>query len=194
VTIDANPYSGIRRKYADGKKQKLEDLFAKILDGFADHAAYMVEQKRLNTERARAHADAEGRRQRRQAYEAREKRRLEMIDTMHTQLAARQKLLAVLTHLEKDPDHAGSMAIWIRNRVRVIDAALSADFVDLSARHAKISFAEKEDQPEERYSYFEPFALQFWKIDEARGIATSISGQDWLDAHPLDLSAATVGS
>ncbi len=83
MTIDANPYSGIRRKYADGKKQKLEDLFAKILDGFADHAAYMAEQKRLNAERARAHADAEARRQRRQAYEAREKRRLEMIDTIH---------------------------------------------------------------------------------------------------------------
>ncbi len=86
------------------------------------------------------------------------------------------------------------MAIWIRNRIRMIDATLSADFVDLSARHAKISFAEKEDQPEERYSYFEPFALQFWEIDEARGIATSISGQGWLDAHPLDLPASPVGS
>lgn len=84
VAIDANPYSGLRRNYADRKKQKLEDMLIKILQGFADHAAYATEQKRLGAERARAHAEAEARRQRRQAFEAREKRRWEMVDAIHS--------------------------------------------------------------------------------------------------------------
>jgi hypothetical protein len=39
IIIEANYYSGLRRTYADGKKQMLEDMVAKVLQGFADHAA-----------------------------------------------------------------------------------------------------------------------------------------------------------
>lgn len=181
IVIEANSYSGLRRTYADGKKQLLEDMMAKVLQGFADHAAYAREQKRAADERARVYAEAEVRRQRQQAWEANEKRRCEFADAIHEQLMRRQRLKSVLGHLEQDPGQPLPMAAWIHQQIALIDALISRDFLDLSARSAGITFKDEETKPEDRYRYYEAISLRYWSIDDARDQATAISGQEWLE-------------
>jgi hypothetical protein len=181
IVIEANSYSGLRRTYADGKKQMLEDMMAKVLQGFADHAAYALEQKRAAEERTRVYAEAEARRQRQQAWEAHEKRRWEFVDAIHEQLMRRQRLKCVLRHLEQKSDQPLPMAVWIHQKIALIEALIGRDCLDLSARSAGISFRDEEVKPEDRYRYYEAISLRYWSIDEARGQATAISGQEWLE-------------
>lgn len=178
IIIEANYYSGLRRTYADGKKQMLEDMMAKVLQGFADHAAYALEQKRVAEERARVHAEAEARRQRQQAWEGLEKRRWEFVDAIHEQLLRRQRLKSVLRHLEQDSDQPLPMAAWIQQKIALVDALIGADFLDLSARSTGINFRDEEAKSKDRHRYCEVISLRYWSIDEARGQATAISGQE----------------
>lgn len=193
IVIEANSYSGLRRSYADGKKQILEDMMAKILQGFADHAAYALEQERAAEERARAYAEAEARRQRQQAWEALEKRRWEFVDAIHEQLMRRQRLTSVLGHLEQYPGQQLPLAAWIHQKIALVDALLGSDFLDLSARSAGINFKDEEVKPEDRYRYYEAISLRYWSIDEARGQATAISGQQWLELQEHSKDHASSG-
>ena len=97
IVIHANPYSGLRRTYSDGKTQALERMLPDILAGFVGHAAFIRERRRENEERARRHRDAEARRRFEEAFDSREKRRMEFVDAVHEQLTHRAKLTAVLT-------------------------------------------------------------------------------------------------
>lgn len=171
----------------------LEDMLAKILQGFADHAAYALEQKRAADERARVYAEAEARRQRQQAWEAHEKRRLEFADAIHEQLTRRQRLESVLGHLEQDPGQPLPMAAWIHHQIALINALISRDFLDMSARSAGINFKDEEIKPEDRYRYYEAISLRYWSIDEGRGQATAISGQEWLELQKNSEARASSG-
>ena len=100
VVIHANSYSGLHRTYSDRKTQTLERMLPDILAGFVGHAAFISERRREDEERERRHRDAEARRRREEAFNSREKRRVEFVDAVHEQLTQRSKLATVLAHLE----------------------------------------------------------------------------------------------
>ncbi|KAB2735798.1 hypothetical protein [Brucella anthropi] len=51
IVVHANPYSGLRRTYSDGKTQALESMLPDILAGFVGHAACISERRREADER-----------------------------------------------------------------------------------------------------------------------------------------------
>ncbi|MBZ9814743.1 hypothetical protein [Mesorhizobium sp. CA7] len=187
IVIHANPYSGLRRTYSDGKTQALEGMLPDILAGFAGHAASISERRRESEERERRRRDAEARRRREEAYDGREKRRMKFVDAVHEQLIDRDKLKAVLTHLEKmTPEDAGkmsAMATWIRLRLKQINALISPDFLDISATSSKADFTEPDPEKgaESGYCYSPPIKLELWSVDAKKGEATC-SPLEWVNA------------
>ena len=188
VVIDANFYSGLRRTYTEGKTRELKEMLPDVLAGFAEHAALAKERRLAQEERDRAFKEAEARRHRQEEFETREKRRMEFMETVHTQLAERIKLSAVLSHLETAAadvaDRPPVMIAWLRRRIRQIDDLISPRFLDISSRAAKVNFEEPppKKEPDDRYfGYLPPITLQFWSIDEEKGIATAATQAEWLD-------------
>lgn len=186
IVINANSYSGLRRTYADGKTQALEHMFPDILAGLVAHATYISERKREAEERERRHRAAEAQRRCEEAFNSREKRRMEFVDAVHEQLTQRAKLTDVLHHLEHaKPDDAlgvNAMLIWIRQRLKQIDARISPHFLDISARSSKIDFAEPDPDKEAESGslyYSPPINLQLWSIDNEKEVATSCSPLEW---------------
>ncbi len=197
IVIHANPYSGLRRTYSDGKTQVLEDLLPDILAGFVGHAVYINERRREADERERHYREAEAQRQREEAFNGREKRRVEFVDAVHEHLTQRNKLTAVLSHLEnatsEDVERVSSMTTWVRQRLKQIDALISPHFLDISARSSKVDFAEpgpEEDADRGTFYYSPPITLQLWSIDELKGVATSCSPLEWKDALALLIEGA----
>lgn len=193
IVIHANSYSGLRRTYSDGKTQTLERTLPDILAGFAGHAAYISERRRESDERERRHREDEARRQREEAFNSREQRRMEFVDAVHEQLTQREKLTAVLHHLKnatsEDAARVSTMATWVRQRLKQIDALISPHFLDISARSSKVDFTEPPEQEAGKGSYYysPPITLQLWSIDDAKGLATSCSPQEWTDALALPI-------
>lgn len=194
IVIHANPYSGLRRTYSDGKTQALEHMLPGILAGFVGHAALISERRREDDERERRYRDAEARRRREEAFDNREKRRMELVDAVHEQLTHRDKLTAVLTHLEnatsEDAARVSDMASWIRQRLKQIDALVSPHFLDISARSSKVDFAEPDPEKEAEsgsgyFGYSSPINLQLWSIDNEKGLATACSPLEWASAEEL---------
>lgn len=188
IVIHANSWSGLRRTYSDGKTQSVEAMLPEIVAGLAEHAALLRERRRAAEERERQHREAEARHKREEAFSAREKRRLEFIDAIHEQLLERSKLAAVLAHLESSAvtgeNRAKSISAWIRRRIQQIDALTCPEFVDLSARSAKLGFKERLTDsngadPGGYYGYLSTPRLQYWSIDEEKELATSISALEW---------------
>ncbi|MEN5249479.1 hypothetical protein [Brucella pseudintermedia] len=197
IVIHANPYSGLRRTYSDGKTQTLERMLPDVLAGFVGHAANISERRRESDERERRHREAEARHQREEAFDSREKRRMEFVDAVHEQLTQRDKLTAVLHHLEnarsEDAARVNTMATWVRQRLKQIDAMISPHFLDISARSSKVDFAEPGPEQEAEsgsYYYSPPITLQLWSIDDAKGLATSYSPLEWTHALALPLEGA----
>ncbi|MCE6075333.1 hypothetical protein FS799_10755 [Agrobacterium vitis] len=200
IVIHTNPYSGLRRTYSDGRKQVLEDLLPDILAGFVGHAAYINERRREADERERHYREAEAQRLREDAFNGREKRRMEFVDTVHEQLTQRDKLTAVLSHLEnaapEDVARVTSMTTWVRQRLKQIDALISPHFLDISARSSKVDFAEPDPEEEAEKSsfyYWPPINLQLWSIDEAKGLATPCSPLEWTDSLAVPIDGADTG-
>ncbi len=194
IVIHANPYSGLRRTYSDGKTRALEHMLPDILAGFVGHAALISERRREDDERERRYRDAEARRRREEAFDNREKRRMEFVDAVHEQLTHRDKLTAVLTHLEnatsEDAARVSDMASWIRQRLKQIDALVSPHFLDISARSSKVDFAEPDPEKEAEsgsgyFGYSSPINLQLWSIDNEKGLATACSTLEWASAEEL---------
>jgi len=190
IVIHANPYAGLRRTYSDGKTQALERMLPEILAGFVVHAALISERRLEDEERARRHRDAEARRRREEAFNSREKRRMEFVDAVYEQLTHRAKLTAVLTHLEnttsEDAARVSTMSTWIRQRLMQIDALVSPHFLDISARSSKIDFAEPNPDKAESgngyLGYSPPINLQLWSVDAEKELATSCSSLEWVSA------------
>jgi hypothetical protein len=189
IVIQTNSYSGLRRTFADGKTQTLEDLLPALMTTLAEHAALIKEYRRANEERERQWRESEARRVRNEAFKAREKRRMAFINAIHEQLTQRAKLSAVLAHLESAPgddaDRVEAMLAWVRRRLRQIDALISPLFLDISARSAKLVFEEPTSDPKAQdaqgYFCFSPSVeLQFWSMDEEKGLATSRTEVEWV--------------
>ncbi|RWD31310.1 MAG: hypothetical protein EOS22_04615 [Mesorhizobium sp.] len=200
IVIRANSYSGLRRTYSDQKTRALEDILQTVLAGFAEHAALIKERRRADEERKRQWREAEARRSREEAFNAREKQRLAFVDAIHEQLAQRAKLTAVLSHLESatgdEARRIGPMLAWVRRRLHQVNALISPLFLDISATFAKIEFEEPRADAEIEGSggYFSSspsVELQLWSIDEKKGLATSRTELQWaLEAGlvPADLA------
>ena len=188
VVIHTNSYTGLRRLYSDGKMKSVEAMLPEIIAGLAEHAAHLRERRRADEERELQYREAETRRKREEAFGAREKRRLEFVDAIHEQLLERSRLSAVLTHLETattdGPNRAKSISAWIRRRIQQVDALTSPEFLDLSARSAKLGFVEPPNDPsgaavDGYYSYRSSTPLHFWSIDEKGEYATSVNALKW---------------
>lgn len=188
IVIHANSWSGLRRTYSDGKTQSIDAMLPEIVAGLAEHAALLRERQRAAQERERQHREAEARRRREEAFGAREKRREEFVDAIHEQLLERSKLATVLAHLDTftadDAKPAQGISAWIRRRIQQINALVSPDFLDLSARSAKLEFSERahddrSEEPAGYYGYHSIARLQFWSIDEQKELATSMSALEW---------------
>lgn len=188
IVIQANLWSGLRRTWSDSKTQKVEAVLPEIVAGLAEHGALLKERRRAAEESERQRQKAEARRRREEAFNAREKRRLEFVDAIHEQLLERSKLTAVLAHLEQSSaegkNHTESISAWIRRRIRQIDALTSPEFLDLSARSAKLGFVEPPKDPGSEYAsgyYAYPSvpSLQLWSIDEEKELATSTGMLEW---------------
>ncbi|MBR1252282.1 hypothetical protein JQ634_01035 [Bradyrhizobium sp. AUGA SZCCT0240] len=188
IVVHANSCSGLRRTYSDGKTQSIETMLPDVIAGLAEHAALLRERRRAAEECERQQWEAEARRRREEAFSVREKRRLEFVDAIHEQLLERSKLSAVLSYLKtsmaEDANCAQGMSAWIRRRIQQIDALTSPEFLDLSARSAKLDFVEplsdhNGSDPGGYKGYLSITRLQFWSIDEEKELATSISALEW---------------
>lgn len=187
LVIDANSYSGLRKTFSDGKTQSLETMSADILGSFAAHAALIVEN-RLKADEARRQAEiARMRRDRQKAFELREGRRSKFVDLVAEALEERTRIQSVLDHLENASANGqtapSGMEVWLRRRLAEIDALVSLQFLNLSARSAKIDFDEGRAvaaEPEPAWYYPRPVELQFWSIDEASDQATSQTTLKWM--------------
>ncbi|RUV26488.1 MULTISPECIES: hypothetical protein [unclassified Mesorhizobium] len=176
IVIHANPYSGLRRTYSDGKTQTLESMLPDILAGFVGHAAYISERRRESDERERRQREAEARRQREEAFNSRETRRMEFVDAVHEQLTQRDKLTAVLSHLEnatsEDAARVSAMTTWVRQRLKQIDALINPHFLNISARSSKVDFTEPDPEQEAEggsYYYSPPSASNSGLSTKQRG-------------------------
>lgn len=94
----------------------------------------------------------------------------------------------MLAHLEQTAtegtNRTESLSAWIRRRIQQIDALTSPEFLDLSARSAKLGFVEPPKDPGSEYAsgyYAYPSAprLQLWSIDEEKELATSTGMLEW---------------
>lgn len=188
IVIQANLWSGLRRTWSDGKSQKVEAMLPEIVAGLAEHGALLRERRRAAEESERQRQEAEARRRREEAFNAREKRRLQFVDAIHEQLLERSKLTTVLAHLEQTAtegkNRTVSLSAWLRRRIQQIDALTSPEFLDLSARSAKLGFVEPPKDPGSEYAsgyYPYPSAprLQLWSIDEEKELATSTGMLEW---------------
>ncbi|WP_440639798.1 hypothetical protein ACSHT2_00155 [Bradyrhizobium sp. PUT101] len=188
IVIHANSWSGLRRTWSDGKTQKVEAMLPEIIAGLVEHGALLRERRRATEESERKRLEAEARRKREEAFNSREKRRLGFVDAVHEQLLERSKLSAVLAHLDqpaidgKNP--AENILAWIRRRIQQIDALTSPEFLDLSARSAKLGFVEPPKDSDSEYAggyYAYPSSprLQFWSIDEEKELATPTGPLEW---------------
>lgn len=189
IVIHANSRSDLRRRYSDGKTPSIEAMLPAVVAGLAEHATLIKERRRADEERARQRREVEARRRREEAFNAREKRCMEFIDAIHEQLVQRSKLSMVLTHLESftgdEARLASTISAWMRLRIQQVDALTSPQFLDLSARLAKVDFgdAARENGAEEpgRYFGFLPAVrLHFWSIDEDKELASSITAFQWV--------------
>jgi hypothetical protein len=116
---------------------------------------------------------------------------MEFVDAVHEQLTHRDKLTAVLTHLENttadDAARVSAMATWIPQRLKQIDALISPHFLDISARSSKFDFAEPDPEKEAEsgsgyFGYSPPINLQLWSIDNEKELATACSPLEWATA------------
>ncbi|MBB4368312.1 hypothetical protein GGD63_001091 [Bradyrhizobium sp. cir1] len=188
IVIHANAWSGLRCTYSDHKTQSVEAILPAVIAGLAEHAALIRERKRDAEERERQYRDAEVRRKREETFVAREKRRVNFVEAVHAQLLERSRLSAVLAHLDDfsgdDASRVQTISVWIRRRIKQIDALTGPAFLDLSARSAKLGFVEQLSDPDRSasggyYDHLSPIRLQFWSIDEEKELATSISSLEW---------------
>jgi hypothetical protein len=179
IVIQANAYSGLRRTFSDRQSKSLEQMLPRILEAFAEHAAFAKNRRHEKEESARRRQEAERLRRLDEAFGAREKRRIEFIEAVHEQLIERKKLEDVLAHLDSSADTENpsiEMIAWLRRRIRQLDALVSPVFLELSARSAKVAFVEPQaTTDDERYAYCPPVSLQYWSTDEAAGQAHSRS-------------------
>jgi hypothetical protein len=188
VIVGEYLYQGPRRKYSQTKATCLADMAPQILAGMAEHAAFQKDRRQKAEDDRRAYAEREARRRREEAFAAREKRRMEFIETIHVQLAQRARLTVVLAHLENaEGDHAwrvATMAGFVRRRLAQIDALTNAFSLGISADFAEIEFDEvrataKADGVSEFRYYARPAELQFWSIDMENELARSKSPLQW---------------
>jgi hypothetical protein len=186
LIIQANSYSGLRRTYGDRQGRRLEDLLADAVAGFAEHAAFAKERKRIADERARDYRRAEARRRREQAFEKRQARREAFVNAVAEQLALRARLASVLAHLQADPDdaarYAPNLTAWIRERIGQIEALISPEFLAYSGSSAKVDFNERRAAAasDGGYSYYdETPRLLFWSIDRTTELARAQSPLEW---------------
>lgn len=189
IQIDANSYSGLRRSFADGKTQKLEGLIDDILEAFQTHAAFMIERK-SKAELARQRAEVEQRRrERRNAFNARETRRVGFVDQMIDALKRRADLTLAIDHVGKWSNASqgpSGLLAFLQRRLAEEEARLSPDFLDFSARAAKIEFDEVSarqlpDQPS--WVYPSPIALELWRVETDRAVA--IDNLTWIESSGL---------
>jgi hypothetical protein len=188
LVIHAKSWSGLRRAWSDGKTQKVEAMLPEIIADFVVHGALLGERRRAAEDSERKRLEAEACRKREEAFNTREKRRLEFIGAVHEQLLERSKLTAVLGHLEQtateERNRTESLSAWIRRRIQQIDALTSPEFLDLSARSARLGFVEPPNDADNQYAsgyYAYPSTprLQLWSINEEKELATSTGMLEW---------------
>lgn len=189
LMIDANDYSGLRRTFSQRKGYPFADSLDVILTGFAAHAALQVERRREAEAAAKAAALAAARRERLAAFDHREKRRGEFAAAIGALLAERAQLQAVLGHLEASPEAVGrglaGMAAWLRRRLRGIAARLDPSALEISARHAKVGFAEPpQGEPASRW-YAPKIELHLWVPADEEGRVSGVSELEWAIARGL---------
>jgi len=184
-----NHWDGLRRKFADGKRQRLEKIIDVVLAGAATCAAAIKAKREEAERRSREWKEIETRRRREQAFEAREKRCMAFVEAVHEQLVLRAKLSAVLAHLESDTSEdtrqTEAIVAWLRRRLRQIDALISPRFLNISARSSKVDFEEPEDDTDARsanafYSCLSGVVLHYWSLDEKEDVARSRTAREWL--------------
>ncbi len=73
----------------------------KVLEAFAEHAAFSKNRREEQEESARRYKEAERLRKLDEAFAAREKRRIEFAEAVHERLNERNRLDEVLQHLEE---------------------------------------------------------------------------------------------
>lgn len=193
-----NAYGPLTRRFSDLKKRRLEARLDEILAGLAAHAALNIDNRLKREAEQRRAQEAEAERGRDEAFGRREAQRMAMVDAIDAQLQERAKLQAVAAYLASI-DHEGretlaAMARWVAFRLKVIEARLSAQSLDISARAAEVDFSEDEARPVERYRFYgrKP-DLHLWSVDPAKGQAFSVSARRWAietGALPLATSAA----
>lgn len=185
IHIEANPYSGLRRSFADGKTRRLEALIEDILEAFRTHAAAIAERRR-QAEIARLKSEAQQRRrERRAAFEAREGRRAAFVSEIASGLERRDTLQRVLDHIQSwSPEDSGPPGLdaFVERQLAEEEARLSARFLELSARAGKIDFDEaraRAASPQPSWHYPSAVALELWRLEADR--AVSVTGLEWAE-------------
>lgn len=184
--IEENHWTGIRKTFSKRGGFPLEDSIPVILEGLAGHAALKAETRRKREEEERQRALAEARRERIEAYRARETRREEFAELIANLLATRAKFQSVLEHVVSsnaaERPRLQSMEAWLGRRLALIEARLDPAALDISARHAEVGFVEPPPpRPSDRPSWHSPpkVALRLWRTGDGDGLAHNENELEW---------------
>ena len=105
------------------------------------------------------------------------------VDAIHIQLTEREKLAAVLAHLEnaasEDRDETEPMGAWLKRRLAQVDALTNPHALALSARSDKVDFEESGETAENTYFYPSFRELQLWRDYPEEGVSRSQTPFEW---------------
>jgi len=152
LSIRIEGYSdGVRRTWADGRTQRLEDLVPSVVDGIEVLLAARKAKREACEEQARQWAELARRRKLAQARQEREKARLTFFDGLVALRRGADDLRRALTEIGSGlPAPGGSqvtrMMAWGETQLRQMEEQLQADRIEGRLTEAKLFPGEGEDE------------------------------------------------
>ena len=166
LVVEAAGYGdGLRRRWADGKRQSLEAILPTIADGLVLHVATTRARRVESARRARLWAEHARRMALADARVKRETDRHTFVDDLVAKRAEAEGLRSAIDDLTKAPEQGASyaeMLAWMRNRLASLDEATSPATVELRLAELKL-FPDPADDPlHDRLG--EPERLREWQF------------------------------
>jgi hypothetical protein len=162
VEIDRSGGDGLRRRWSDGKTQKVERMLDDIALGLRAHLAAVKERRESHEEWQRQYAHMQRRRETARRRAERETRRLAFLKELSDHQQEIARLTEWLAHAgtEQKSPHLDRMNQWVRERLRLSQAAL--DEAGIESALAKAALFPEADElhdpegelPKESYNFY----------------------------------------
>ena len=150
LVIEAAGYGdGLRRRWADGKRQSLEAILPAIADGLMLHVATKRARREESERRARLWAEHARRMALADARVKREADRHAFVDGLVSKRAEAERLREAVEKLERAPEPRPgfeAMVQWMRDRLVKLEREVSADAVERIIEELNL-FPDPKDDP-----------------------------------------------